>query len=113
MKLLTPDNLAIMYSSARVMHPFNDYPLPAASKVEFRVIKSHNIMGCFDEIDMAIEISEWGCGHYTTILSTLLHEMTHQALYLVHDPKWSEHKGSFLQLKRKYCEFYNLDPKAI
>ena len=87
--------------------------MPSAKKVKFIVIKDASIYGCFDEVEMEIHISSGSCGHFTTIFSTLLHEMTHLALYIKKDPKFHLHEASFLKLKAVYSEVYSLDPKAI
>ena len=93
--------------------PFDKIKMPSASRVTFKVIKNKDIYGCFDEVDMAIEISANSCGHFTTIFSVLLHEMVHLALYIKKDPKFHLHEDSFLKFKAVYSEVYSLDPKAI
>jgi hypothetical protein len=110
---LTSKNLAILYDMACQMAPFNKLPMPKSSKVKFKVIKNPDIYGCFDEVEMQIEISSGSCGHFITIFSTLLHEMVHLALYVKKDPKFHLHEESFLKLKAVYSEVYSLDPKAI
>jgi hypothetical protein len=87
--------------------------MPRASSVKFIVIKDPGIYGCFDEVEMEIQISSEACGHFTTIFATLLHEMVHLALYVKKDPKFHLHERSFLRLKEVYSEVYSLDPKAI
>jgi hypothetical protein len=57
---LTKKNLEILYNMACKMPPFNRLPMPKSDKVKFRVIKNPTIYGCFDEVDMAIEISSEG-----------------------------------------------------
>jgi hypothetical protein len=54
---LTKKNLEILYNMACKLPPFNRLPMPKSDKVKFRVIKNPTIYGCFDEVDMAIEIS--------------------------------------------------------
>jgi len=110
---LTSKNLAILYDMACKLPPFDKLPMPKSSKVKFKVVKNPNIYGCFDEIEMQIEISSEACGHFTTIFSTLLHEMVHLILYIKKDPKFHLHEESFQRLKRVYSEVYSLDPKAI
>ena len=111
--VLKPQYLAILYTAFAKLPPFDKFKLPPASKLKFRVIKSIDIYGCFDEVDMAIEISSEVCGHFYTIQSTLLHEMAHLALFVSKDPAWDKHGRSFKALSNTYCELYNLDPKAI
>ena len=110
---LTPKNLAILYDMACKLPPFDRIKMPKSSKVKFKVIKNPGIYGCFDEIEMQIEISSGSCGYFTTIFATLLHEMVHLALYVKKDPKFHLHEKSFLKLKAVYSEVYSLDPKAI
>ena len=110
---LTPENLAILYDMACKLPPFNKLSMPKSSKVKFRVIKNPGIYGCFDEIDMAIEISRGSCGHFTTIFQTLLHEMVHLHLYHIGDDDFDKHDAKFLRIKDVYSELYNFDPKAI
>lgn len=110
---LTKKNLAHLYDMACQMEPFNKLPMPKSSKVKFKVIKNPNIYGCFDELEMEIQISSNACGHFTTIFQTLLHEMVHLALYVRGDDDFHEHGPKFLRIKAVYSELYNFDPKAI
>jgi hypothetical protein len=110
---LTKKNLEILYNMACKMPPFNTLPMPKSDKVKFRVIKNPTIYGCFDEVDMAIEISSGSCGHFITIFQTLLHEMVHLALYVRGDDDFDQHGAKFMRIKDVYSELYNFDPKAI
>jgi hypothetical protein len=110
---LTKKNLEILYNMACQMAPFNTLPMPKSDKVKFRVIKNPTIYGCFDEVDMAIEISSGSCGHFITIFQTLLHEMVHLALYVQGDDDFDQHGAKFMRIKDVYSELYNFDPKAI
>ena len=110
---LTPKNLEVLYNMACQLPPFNKLKMPKSSKVIFRVIKNPTIYGCFDEVDMAIEISRGSCGHFTTIFQTLLHEMVHLHLYFIGDDDFDKHDEKFLRIKDVYSELYNFDPKAI
>jgi hypothetical protein len=110
---LTRKNLEILYNMACQMPPFNNLPMPKSDKVKFRVIKNPTIYGCFDEVDMAIEISSGSCGHFITIFQTLLHEMVHLALYVRGDDDFDQHGAKFMRIKDVYSELYNFDPKAI
>ena len=110
---LTSKNLGILYTMACKLPPFDRITMPPASRIKFKVIKDPGIYGCFDEIEMEIQISSEACGHFTTIFATLLHEMVHLALYIKKDPKFHLHETSFLKLKAVYSEVYSLDPKAI
>ena len=111
--VLTPEYLAILYTAYKQLHPFDEYSLPPATKLKFIITKSKARYGRFDPESMAIEISSVSCGHFTTIISVLLHEMTHLTLYVTKDPGWARHGKSFWAIKHKYAAFYNLDPKAI
>ena len=91
---LTKKNLEILYNMACQMAPFNTLPMP-------------------NEHEMEIQISSNACGHFTTILQTLLHEMVHLALYVRGDDDFHEHGTKFLRIKNVYSELYNFDPKAI
>ena len=110
---LTSQNLAYLYDMACKLPPFNKFKMPKSYRVKFKVISDPSIYGCFDEVEMQIEISSGSCGHFTTIFQTLLHEMTHLALYIKKDPKFDLHEDSFLKIKHVYSEVYNLDPKVI
>ena len=110
---LTSQNLAHLYDMACKMPPFNKLKMPKSNKVTFKVVKNPNVYGCFDEVEMTIEISSNACGHFTTIFSTLLHEMVHLALYVRGDDDFDKHDEKFQKIKRVYAEVYSLDPKAI
>ena len=79
---LTSQNLAHLYTMACKLPPFNKIKMPTSKKIKFKVISDAGIYGCFDEVEMQIEISSGSCGHFTTIFATLLHEMVHLALYI-------------------------------
>ena len=110
---LTSQNLAILYDMACKLPPFNRLKMPKSNKVTFKVVKNPNVYGCFDEVEMTIEISSKACGHFTTIFQTLLHEMVHLALYVRGDDDFDQHGPKFLRIKDVYSELYNFDPKAI
>lgn len=110
---LTKKNLEILYNMACQLPPFNALKMPKSNKVKFRVIKNPTIYGCFDEVEMAIEISSGSCGHFITIFQTLLHEMIHLHLYYKGDDDFDQHGEKFLRIKDVYSELYNFDPKAI
>lgn len=110
---LTKKNLEILYNMACKLPPFNTLPMPKSSKVNFKVIKDPTIYGCFDEIEMEIQISAGSCGHFITIFQTLLHEMVHLALYVRGDKDFDQHGKKFLRIKDVYSELYSLDPRAI
>jgi hypothetical protein len=111
--ILTPEYLATLYTAFKQIYPFNEYPLPPASKVKFVITKTRARYGRFDSINMAIEISSSSCGHFNTVLAVLLHEMVHLSLFIIKDDGWNRHGTSFHKLKAKYAHMYNLDPKAI
>jgi hypothetical protein len=110
---LTSKNLEILYNMACQLPPFNKFKMPKSCKVKFCVIKDPTIYGCFDEVEMAIEISSGSCGHFITIFQTLLHEMIHLYLYAKGDDDFDQHGEKFLRIKDVYSEVYNFDPKAI
>ena len=111
--ILIPQNLAILYTAYKQIYPFNEYPLPPASKIKFVITKTNARYGRFDSTNMAIEISSKSCGHYNTVLAVLLHEMVHLALYVTKTDGWNRHGSAFLKLKHQYAHMYSLDPKAI
>ena len=111
--ILTSTYLATLYTAFKQIPPFTQFKLPPASKVKFVITKSKARYGRFDSDAMAIEVSAYSCGHFNTIISVLLHEMTHMALFIVKDPGWARHGTAFWKIKHQYSNMYNLDHRAI
>lgn len=113
-RILTPEYLGILYTAFSQIPPFHVYPLPPADQVKFSVIKNPKVHGTFLEGEvMEIEISSGSCIHFDVIQSTLLHEMTHMALYIVGDKGYGNHGKSFNKIRDAYARMYNLDPRSI
>ena len=110
---LTKKNLAILYSMACKLPPFDKVKMPSARSVDFKIINDKEYYGFFDPEHMRIEISSANASHFITIFSTLLHEMTHMALFIVKDPGWARHGTAFWKIKHQYSNMYNLDHRAI
>ena len=110
---LTKKNLAILYSMACKMPPFDKVKMPLARSVEFKIINDKEYYGFFDPEAMRIEISTANASHFTTIFSTLLHEMTHMALYVQNYKYYERHDKKFTKYREIYAALYNLDPKAV
>lgn len=108
--------MAILYTAFKQIPPFDVYPMPPASKVKFVIIKTPKAHGYFlveDNGNLRIEISI-GCNFmFDVIQSTLLHEMTHMALYVVGDKGYGNHGKSFNKIRDAYAKMYNLDPRSI
>ena len=110
---LTKKNLAILYAMACKLPPFDKVKMPRVVDVEFKVIQDKDYYGFFDPEHMRIEISAANASHFTTIFATLLHEMTHMALYVQHYKYYDKHDGRFAKFRDTYATLYNLDPKAV
>lgn len=113
-RILTPEYIAVLYTAFSQIPPFHVYPLPPADEVKFSIIKNPYVHGMFLEVPkMEIEISYNACVHFDVIQSTLLHEMTHMALYIVGDKGFANHGRSFNKIRDAYARMYNLDPRSI
>lgn len=110
---LTAKNLAHLYSMACKLPPFDKVKMPPARSVTFRVIRDEDHYGFFLADEMRIEISSFNSSHFITIFSTLLHEMTHLALYVQKYPHYEKHDHRFNKFRNIYAALYNLDPKAV
>ena len=110
---LTKKNLAILYSMACKLPPFDKVKMPSARSVDFKIINDKEYYGFFDPEHMRIEISSANASHFITIFSTLLHEMTHMALYVQHYKFYERHDKRFAKFRDTYATLYNLDPKAV
>ena len=111
--ILVPEYLASLYTAFKQIPPFNEYPLPAASKVKFIIIKNPAVHGYFLAEPMSIEISSGCCVLFDVIQSTLLHEMTHMALYVSGYKDYGRHGKAFNHIRDAYATMYNLDPRSI
>jgi len=110
---LTKKNLAVLYSMACKLPPFDKVKMPSVRSVEFKIINDKEYYGFFDPEAMRIEISSANASHFITIFSTLLHEMTHMALYVQHYKYYERHDRKFSKYREIYSALYNLDPKAV
>lgn len=110
---LTKKNLGILYAMACKLPPFDKVKMPRVVDVEFKIINDKEYYGFFDPEHMRIEISSANASHFTTILATLLHEMTHMALYVQHYKYYEKHDRRFAKFRDIYATLYNLDPKAV
>jgi len=111
--ILTKNNLAHMYIMACKLPPFDKVEMPKVTAVTFKIINDPSYYGFFDPEDMRIEISSASASHFITVFSTLLHEMTHMALYVQNYKHYDRHDGRFAKFRDTYAALYNLDPKAV
>jgi hypothetical protein len=107
-KLLTKQTLRKLYRLFIELPPFNEYRMPAPHKVNFRVIKSDDVLGYFHSEPYRIEI-DVTCDSWLKISETMLHEMIHLCRCHNGHNDFTEHNEKFNIYAKRICNLYNFN----
>jgi hypothetical protein len=115
---LTPQMLAAAYEFLRETEPFNEWNLPPAEELGFRVVKDKAHFGWFETEYkrppfMRILVSERTVGHTDTLLKTIGHEMIHLFLHTTKQDREADHGPTFKAYAAKVCEAHGWDLGAF
>lgn len=117
---LTPDLLERMYDFLSHTQPFDEWNLPAAEDVEFRVANAIDLHGWYRNEGTAkrpkyvIAISASVVGHSFTLMQDMAHEMVH--LHQAHakmETAGVQHNAAFKKLAAQVCRRHGFDPKRF
>jgi len=116
---LNPETIAALYEYARSLPPFSALKkMPHADDVEFRVVKDRTRFGWYQRVRgrHRISVSIVACGHTTTLVNTIGHEMIHLYLSeagLESGGNENVHNSAFRKLAARFCKIHGVDPKAF
>ena len=115
---LTPDILAAAYEYLRATPPFNEWNLPEADEIEFRVMKTRVYSGQHTPYVRSnrhcIDVSISGVGYTDTLIRVMAHEMVHAYQRIVNsETKNAGHNPEFHRLGRRVCKHHGFDPKEF
>ena len=105
------------YEFLRATPPFERMLLPDADHVAFRVVGTHDYMGCWSA-DAAgqhsISISTARVGHTNTLLWVMAHEMIHAHQHEARTSSTrSVHNAAFRKMAAKVCRLHGWDERAF
>lgn len=109
---VTEKNCAIIYEMLAQLPPFARWKMPPSIEVEFEVYNDPLCYGEFEPPNI-IRISKRKVGHFETLVKTMAHEMLHQKLYVMKDPKWDAHDGKFEEYGVRIANLMGFDPKEF
>jgi hypothetical protein len=111
---LSPDGCAALYDAIRMHPPFCRWSLPESDEIEFHVVRDRKIFGQYHYgDDHAIAISETVVGHWSTLSSTMAHEMIHLYQNLNNRQTKAEHNVEFRKLASEVCAEFGFDPRCF
>ncbi len=111
---LTPDILAGCYEFLRTTPPYCRWKLPEADQVAFGVNRNRVTMGTHQAGDThTIEVSEAICGHTSTLVWLIGHEMIHLAQALAGHQTRAMHNADFRRRAKLACRYHGWDEKIF
>ena len=112
--LLASENVKLLYKTLTKLPPFTHLSMPEAHKVNFVIIRDPSVYGLFEPEPLTISISSGRCGHFETIIKTLMHEMVHLHCYCNKEDNYEEHSNKLFKKIIKQCaKLYGFDPKEL
>ena len=117
MKLTTPI-LRNFYNALVVCHPFTKWDMPLAAQIDFVVDSDDAIMGSYmyedgEKYEHTITISSAKCGHISTVIRVLCHEMAHCSFYRQKGDKWLQHGKPFRTRCKMISDELGFDPLEL
>jgi hypothetical protein len=104
-----PQTLGAVYSVLLTLEPFCDWKLPAVEQITFEVDNDPANYGmCYRN---RIVISSACCGHLSTLIRTMAHEMIH--IKRQKNLKWAAHDKEFSRLAYLVGNSLGIDPLDI
>lgn len=117
---LTVEMLERCYDFLSHTQPFDDWNMPDAQDVEFRVVKTPELRGWYRNKGSArrpkhvIAVSQNVIGHSHSLILVMAHEMIHlhQAQSKM-ETAGVQHNAAFNYLAQQVCERHGFDPKLF
>lgn len=110
---ITEKTVKSMYSLLRSMPPFNQWNLPPAHKIKFKVCHKSDLLGHMDVKPFRINIGTKHQEHFESVLTTMAHEMVHLSLYIDGCPSYNQHRKSFRLKTAQIGDIYGFDRKTL
>lgn len=114
---LTPDVCAAVYDCLREFRPFKGWRLPPGEEVQFSVIRNKQNFGFHAHYagtdEHIIEVSELCNGHFSTLASTIAHEMIHMHQRRSKLTTKAMHNADFQRRAARVCREFGWDEKAF
>jgi len=110
---ITDQSIKDTYSMLRRLPPFNQWNLPPAYKIKFKVIPDFKFMGEMHMKPYKMLIGTKHQEHFVTLVTTVAHEMIHLALYLEGVPSYNVHGRKFKEKAHQVGALYGFDRKTL
>jgi hypothetical protein len=116
---IKPEAVRHLYSSLVVTYPFTKWPMPLPEEIDFQIVHDDELMGSYlldsgdDNYEHTITISSARCAFYSTLLSTLCHEMIHCSFHKQKGDKWLQHGKPFRTRCSLVGKEIGLDPLEL
>lgn len=97
---LTPAVLRNLYASLVCCYPYTRWKMPLPEEVDFVVTADPDLMGTYlydtgGDYEHTITVSSARCAFFSTVLSTLCHEMIHMSFHRQKGDRWLHHGKNF------------------
>jgi predicted SprT family Zn-dependent metalloprotease len=113
MKLVTGNNIRVVYETLIQLPPMDRWRLPPSKDVEFKARALKGVYGLYEADPHVITISSLKVGYLDTLVKTVAHEMVHLKRFLDQDPDWTQHDERFLELGNQISAVMGFDPKEF
>lgn len=117
---LTPEMLERCYDFLAHTQPFDEWNLPDAQDVDFRVVKTPELRGWYRNEGTikrpkhVIAVSSNVIGHSNSLLLVMTHEMIHlHQADVKMETAGVEHNAAFKKLLVQVCRRHGFDPKLF
>lgn len=115
---ITSEAVRHLYSSLVITYPFTKWPMPLPEEVDFQILHDTELMGSYlycddDDYEHTITISSARCAWFSTLLSTLCHEMIHCSFHKQKGDKWLLHGAEFRRRCALVGREIGLDPLEL
>ena len=117
---LSKETIAGAYEYLVTTPPFNEWNMPDASDISFRVMRRRDESACIyrwregKQIKYQIGVSSGCVGHTMTLMVSVAHEMLHLHMDITGMSKSvAEHNAAFWQIADEICQIHGFDPQSF
>lgn len=111
--IITDQSVKAMYSLLKKMPPFNEWNLPPAHLIKFKVDPELKCLGELHVKPFKMKFGTKHQEHFMTILTTVAHEMIHLHLYIEGVKSWNQHRKIFRDKANQIGNLFGLDRKTL
>lgn len=113
---ITPRILECIYLMLASTEVFAKWDMPPSELIKFEIVDDYSVMATYqyDESEKyphVISISKARCGHLSTLISSMAHEMVHCSRW--ESGKWTLHDSVFKSRKMKVARSLGIDPLEL